>query len=33
VKKRRIDNSEEKPENAKPSEVNLPMEGDKSKGF
>jgi hypothetical protein len=35
VKKRRVDYSEEKPENARPTEVNLPktMEADKNKGF
>jgi hypothetical protein len=35
VKKRRVDTSEKKPENAKPNEVNLPktMEADNNKGF
>jgi hypothetical protein len=35
VKQRRVDNSEEKPENVNPNEVNLPktMEADKNKGF
>jgi hypothetical protein len=34
-RRRRVDNSEEKPENVNPNEVNLPktMEADKNKGF
>jgi hypothetical protein len=35
VKKRRVNNTEEEPENAKPNEINLSktMEADKNQGF